>query len=139
VRCLVCDRLHTRQEVGWDTAWWGPGYRTQKPMLGQPACPECGGRLISSVVNFGDPLPQMEYELAEHHARRCELMLVLGSSLLVQPAASLVGSALESGARLVLVNRDKTPYDREVTLWAWTKIGEVIPPAVKRAKRAREA
>jgi hypothetical protein len=135
VRCLVCDRLHTRQEVGWDTARWGPGYRTQKPMLGQPACPECGGRLISSVVNFGDPLPQMEYELAEHHARRCELMLVLGSSLLVQPAASLVGSALESGARIVLVNRDKTPYDREVTLRAWTGIGEVIPPAVERAKR----
>jgi NAD-dependent SIR2 family protein deacetylase len=57
VRCSGCDRLHSCQEVGWDVGRWGPGYRTQKPLPGQPACPECGDRLISSVVNFGDPLP----------------------------------------------------------------------------------
>jgi NAD-dependent deacetylase len=136
VRCLGCNRLYTRQEAGWDTQRWGPGYRTQKPMPGQPACAACGGRLISSVVNFGDPLPQREYELAEQHARSCDLMLVLGSSLLVQPAASLVGLALRSGARVALVNRDKTPYDRAATLRVWTGIGEVIPPAVERTKRA---
>jgi NAD-dependent SIR2 family protein deacetylase len=53
----------------------------------------------------------------------------------VQPAASLVGLALKSGARVVLVNRGKTPYDRAATLREWTGIGEVIPPAVERAKR----
>ena len=73
---------------------------------------------------------------AEHHSRRCDLMLVLGSSLMVQPAAALVGLALRSGARVVLVNRGKTPYDRAATLRVWTGIGEVIPPAVERAKRA---
>jgi NAD-dependent deacetylase len=104
---------------------------------GQPACAACGGWLVSSVVNFGDPLPQTDYELAERHARRCDLMLVLGSSLQVQPAASLVGLALESGARIVLINRGKTPYDRASTLRVWTGIGEVIPPAVERTKRAR--
>src|SRR5919112_4926381 len=112
MRCLGCDRLHARQEVGWDTRRWGPGYRTQEPMPGQPVCAACGGRLISSVVNFGDHLPQGELTLAEEHARRCDLMLALGSSLTVQPAASLVGQALRSGARVVLVNRGKTPYDR---------------------------
>lgn len=136
MRCLGCDRLYARQEVGWDVRRWGPGYRTQKPVPGQPACSACGGRLISSVVNFGDPLPQGEYDLAEHHARCCDLMLVLGSSLLVTPAASLVGLALKSGARVVLVNQGKTPYDRAVTLRAWRGIGDVIPPAVERAKLA---
>jgi NAD-dependent SIR2 family protein deacetylase len=136
MRCLGCDRLYTRQEAGWDTKRWGPGYRTQKPVPGQPACAACGGRLVSSVVNFGDPLPQREYELAERHARRCELMLVLGSSLQVEPAASLVGLALKSGAQIVLINRGKTPYDRAATLRVWTGIGEVIPPAVERTKRA---
>jgi NAD-dependent SIR2 family protein deacetylase len=136
VRCLGCDRLYARQEVGWDTKLWGPGYRTQEPIPGQPACAACGGRLVSSVVNFGDPLPQRELAMAEGHARRCDLMLVLGSSLTVQPAASLVGLALGSGARVVLVNRGETPYDRAVTLRAWTGIGEVIPPAVERAKLA---
>jgi NAD-dependent SIR2 family protein deacetylase len=136
MRCLGCDRLYTRQEAGWDTARWGPGYRTEEPIPGQPACPDCGGRLVSSVVNFGDPLPQTELMLAEGHARRCDLMLVLGSSLTVRPASSLVGLALRSGARVVLVNRGKTPYDGAATLRAWTGIGEVIPPAVQRAKRA---
>jgi NAD-dependent deacetylase len=135
VRCLGCDQLYGRQEVGWDAARWGPGYRTQNPIPGQPVCPDCGGRLISAVVNFGDPMPERELVLAEGHARRCDVMLVLGSSLMVQPAASLVGLALRSGARVVLVNRGKTPYDGAATLRAWTGIGEVVPPAVERARR----
>ena len=136
MRCLGCDRLYTRQEVGWDRARWGPGYLTQKPVPGQPACATCGDRLISSVVNFGDPLPQKEMELAEQHVRRCDLMLVAGSSLTVQPAASLVGLALRSGARVVLVNQGKTPYDETVTLRTWAGTGEVIPPAAEQVKRA---
>jgi NAD-dependent deacetylase len=138
MRCLGCDRLYARQEVGWDVRRWGPGYRTQEPMPGQPVCAGCGGRLISSVVNFGDPMPQGKLALAEEHARRCDLMLALGSSLTVQPAASLVGRALRSGARVVLVNKGKTPYDRKATLRVWAGIGEVIPPGVERAKRALE-
>ena len=135
MRCLGCDRLRTRQEVGWDAARWGPGYRTQRPVPGQPACAHCGGRLVSSVVNFGDPLPHREYELADHHARDCDLMLALGSSLAVQPASSLVGIALRSGAHVALVNRGETPYDGAATLRVWAGIGEVLPPAVERAKR----
>jgi NAD-dependent SIR2 family protein deacetylase len=135
MRCLGCSRLYTHGEVGWDRDRWGPGYRTQRPVPGQPACAVCGGRLISSVVNFGDPLPYREFELAEEHARRCDLMLALGSSLVVTPAASLVGLALRSGARVVLVNQGETPYDGAVTLRAWSSIGEVIPPAVERVQR----
>jgi NAD-dependent SIR2 family protein deacetylase len=130
MRCLACDRQHTRQEVGWDANRWGPGYRTQKPVGGQPYCPACGGRLVSSVVNFGDPLPERELRLAAEHAGRCDLMLVLGSSLVVNPAASLVGLAVRRGARVVLVNRGETPYDEAVTLRLWEGIGDVFPPAV---------
>ena len=135
LRCLSCDRLYTRQEVGWDTNRWGRGYRTQKPLPGQSACTACGSRLVSSVVNFGDPLPQKELEQADQHAHQCDLMLVLGSSLMVNPAASLVGLALRSGAQVVLVNRGETPYDEAAALRAWAGIGELIPPAVERAKR----
>jgi NAD-dependent deacetylase len=83
-------------------------------------------------------LPQKELTLADQHARHCDLMLVLGSSLVVEPAASLVGLALRSGARVVLANQGKTPYDEAVTLRVWTGIGEVIPPAVERAKQVLE-
>jgi NAD-dependent SIR2 family protein deacetylase len=136
MRCLGCDRLYTRQEVGWDARRWGPGYRTHSPMPGQPVCADCGRRLISSVVNFGVPMPQKELALAEEHARRSDLMLALGSSLTVQPAASLVRLALRAGARVVLVNEGNTPYDRAATLRVWAGIGEVLPPAVEQAKRA---
>jgi NAD-dependent deacetylase len=54
----------------------------------------------------------------------------------VTPAASLVGLALRSGARVVLANQGETPYDDAVALRVWTGIGEVIPPAVERVERA---
>ena len=135
MRCLACDRLYTKQDVGWDAEKWGPGYRTQRPVGGQPDCPDCGGRLISSVVNFGDPMPQKEMLLSDRHARRADLMLVLGSSLVVNPAASLGGTAVRAGARVVLVNRGETPYDDRVTMRLWDGIGDVLPPAVERVKQ----
>jgi NAD-dependent deacetylase len=138
MRCTECGRTYTREEAGWYRDRWGPGFRTQRPITGQPICAVCGGRLISSVVNFGDSLPRGELALAEHHARRGDLMLVLGSSLMVQPAASLVGLALRSRRRVVLINQGKTPYDRAVTLRAWAGIGEVLPPAVEWVRRMLE-
>ncbi|MCA1553992.1 MAG: Sir2 family NAD-dependent protein deacetylase [Chloroflexi bacterium] len=132
MRCVECDQQFTRVAVGWDRERWGPAYRTQAPVAGQPPCPNCGGRLISSVVNFGDSLPQKELALAVQHARRCDLMLVLGSSLVVEPAASLVGLAIKQRAKVVLVNHGETPYDRRVSLRVWAGIAEVLPPAVER-------
>jgi NAD-dependent SIR2 family protein deacetylase len=136
LRCLGCDRLYTRQEVGWNMDRSRPGYRTQQPMAGQPTCAACGDRLIWSVVNFGDPLPQKEWALADQHARTCDLMLGLGFSLVVEPAASLVRQAIKFGAQVVLVNQGETPYDAAVTLRVWSGIGKVIPPAVERVSRA---
>ena len=81
-------------------------------MRGQPDCTDCGGRLASSVVDFGDPLPEKELMLADRHARDCDLMLVLGSSLTVRPASSLVGLALRLGARVVLINRGGEPVPK---------------------------
>ena len=135
MRCLKCDRQYPLRDVGWDRARFGPGYRTQRPVPGQAACPACGGRLISSVVNFGDPMPEREMTEAADHAAQCDLMLALGSSLVVNPAASLVGLAVESGARLVLVNKGETPYDNVAALRSWAGIGEVIPPAIERVRR----
>jgi NAD-dependent deacetylase len=135
MRCLHCDRLYSKQEVGQGSVGTGLPYPESHT---RPGCPNCGGRLISSVVNFGDPLPSEELALAERHAGNCDLMLALGSSLMVQPAASLVGLALRAGARVVLVNQGKTPYDRAATLRVWTGIGEVIPPAVEQVKRMLE-
>jgi NAD-dependent deacetylase len=85
------------------------------------------------VVNSGDPMPLREMMLAKPHARRCDPMLGLGSSLLVTPAAALVGLALGFGARVVLVNRGETPYDEAASPRVETGIGEAVPPALVRA------
>lgn len=96
---------------------------------GRDRC-SCGGRLVSSVVNFGQPLPQKELADSYRHSRNCDLFLVLGSSLVVTPAADMPRVALKSGARLVIINQGETPFDRMAHLRFEEGIGEVLPPAV---------
>ena len=94
----------------------------------------CGGRLVSSVVNFGQPLPQQELTNSYWHSRRCDLFIAAGSSLVVTPAADMPREAVQSGARLVIINKGETPLDRLAHLRFDEAIGEVLPPAVARLK-----
>jgi len=134
MKCYICDRRFTKDEVGWDEEKWGKGYRTSLPVKGQPCCPDCGGRIISSVINFGDPMPEKEMWLAEAHSKRCDLFIVLGSSLVVQPAANMPVYACKAGAKLVIVNQGETPCDKLARLRFHEGIVEVLPPAVERVK-----
>ena len=97
-------------------------------------CP-CGGRLESSVVDFGQPLPQRDLALSFEHARKCDLFVVAGSSLVVTPAADIPMEALRSGARLAILNRGETPLEKKALLRFHEPIGEVFPRGVKRLKR----
>ena len=101
--------------------------------LGLNSC-SCGGRLVSSVVNFGDSLPEKDLEDSFWHSSRCDLFIVVGSSLVVSPANDMPRVALQSGARLVIINQGETPMDRSCHLRFEEKIGEVLPPAVNRLK-----
>jgi NAD-dependent deacetylase len=90
--------------------------------------------LVSSVVDFGDPLPQNELQNASYHSSQCDLFLVVGSSLVVSPANEMPRIALESGARLVIINQGETPLDNRCHLRFEERIGEVLPPTVERLK-----
>jgi len=90
----------------------------------------CGGRLVSSVVNFGQSLPQKEVADSYWHSQNCDLFLVVGSSLVVTPAADMPRVAVESGARLVIINKGETPLDRLAHLRFEEGIGQILPPAV---------
>jgi len=100
---------------------------------GLDTCP-CGGRLAPSVVNFGQPLPQKELADSYWHSQNCDLFIVVGSSLVVTPAADMPKVALERGARLVITNQGETPFDRVAHLRFEERIGEVLPPAVAQLK-----
>jgi len=101
--------------------------------LGLNSC-SCGGKLVSSVVNFGDPLPEKDLEDSFWHSSRCDLFVVVGSSLVVSPANDMPRVALKSGARLVIINQGETPMDSKCHLRFEEKVGEVLPPAIDKLK-----
>jgi NAD-dependent deacetylase len=92
-----------------------------------PACTGCGGILKPGVVLFGQYLDDKVLDRARKIAAVSELFIAVGSTLQVEPAASLCLAAVEAGAKLVIVNRDPTPYDRYADEVITDPIGEAIP------------
>ena len=83
---------------------------------GIPYCEVCGGPLKPDIVFFGENLPAHALKSAIDEAMRADLMLVLGSTLLVHPAASIPGYALRNKAHLVIINNMATPLDSSASL-----------------------
>ena len=98
----------------------------------------CGGALVPSVVNFGQSLPERDLFLSFEHSRKSDFFVVVGSSLVVTPAADMPVEALRAGAKLVIVNAGATPLDRATHLRFHEKTGEVLPPVVKRLKTSMQ-
>lgn len=92
-----------------------------------PPCLACGGILKSATVMFGQNLDQEVLAEAMAIARACDLFLAVGSSLRVQPAASLAELAVEWGAKLVVMNAEPTPYDALADEVVREPIGEALP------------
>ncbi len=90
-----------------------------------PRC-ECGGLVKAAIISFGERMPEDAMAKATVFAEDADLFLVVGSSLLVQPAASLPLVAKRSGAALVIVNRDATPLDEYAELVLRESIGVVF-------------
>ncbi len=99
-----------------------------------PSC-SCGGDLVSSVVDFGQSLPEKDLMLSYEHSRNCDLFVVVGSSLVVTPAADMPREALMADARLVIINQGDTPFDEIAHMRFHEGIGEVLPKAMKKLKR----
>jgi NAD-dependent deacetylase len=92
-----------------------------------PGCLRCGGILKSATVMFGQPLDPVVLARAVRAAKECDLMLAIGSTLTVEPAASLCAVAVDHGASLVVVNRDPTPYDELAAEVIAEPIGTAVP------------
>jgi NAD-dependent deacetylase len=101
VRCLDCGRT------------WPAANVQQRLAAGEsePRCEVCGGPLRGATVLFGEALPEAALDRAAEVSAACDLMLVVGSSLVVQPAAQFPVVAKRGGARLAIVNRTPTPLD----------------------------
>ncbi|MFO8101616.1 MAG: Sir2 family NAD-dependent protein deacetylase [Dehalococcoidia bacterium] len=98
-------------------------------------CPICSGKLVSSVVDFGQSLPEKDLKEADQHSRKSDLFVVAGSSLVVFPAADMPRIALRAGARLVIVNQGETPLDSDCHLLFDEATGEVLPPVAQAVRK----
>ena len=92
-----------------------------------PPCVTCGGILKSATVSFGQPLVPEVIEAAIGAAEEADLLLAIGTSLQVYPVANVVPLAKSSGARVVIVNGEPTPFDQLADAVIRAPIGEVLP------------
>jgi NAD-dependent deacetylase len=97
----------------------------------QPACPGCGGLLRPDVVWFGEPLDHHLLEAAWRAAREAQAMLVVGTSAVVQPAASLAHVAKQVGATVIQVNLEPTSHTDRVDYALLGPAGEILPQLVE--------
>lgn len=92
-----------------------------------PECPGCGGVMKPDVVLFGEQLPGVALQRAKQYARDADVLLAAGSSLTVQPAASLPRIADHNGATLVIVNLEETPVSDSAAFDIRGDVTEVLP------------
>ena len=116
VRCMSCDALSTDHEA----------FKRITSGDSAPDC-SCGGYLKPDTISFGQAMPEDEVKRATALAQGCDLFLVVGSTLLVHPAALLPDMARRSGAFLAIVNLSETPYDAVCDVRIQGKAGEVLP------------
>jgi NAD-dependent deacetylase len=119
-RCLACGLRHEFDDLR-------PGFVERGEL---PACRACGGIVKTATISFGQPMPAEPMARAEAAALACDLFLVLGSSLVVYPAASFPPLAQRNGARLVIVNREPTEQDVLADLVLHDEIGPVMSEVV---------
>ena len=124
VTCLECDARTPRQAIQAELV---AGVEV-------PHCARCGGLLKNCTVSFGQSLPEAALRAAEQAARACDLCLVVGSSLVVYPAAQVPLYAAARGTPVVIVNATETPLDSRACLVVREQAGTVLPAAVAAAE-----
>ena len=123
-KCLKCGKYYPMTEV---REWIAQGEEV-------PDCPACGGLIKPDAVFFGEAMPVWETSEAQRRAQSCDLCIVIGSSLVVYPAALMPQYAVQSGARLIIVNRDATELDRVADVCIHASAGETMSKLIKRVK-----
>ena len=118
--CLECGERHELADL-------------RSPFLDEgriPICRRCGGLVKTATISFGQPMPETPMRRARHETLACDLFLVLGSSLVVYPAAGFPLLARAHGAALAIVNREPTDLDGEADLVLHDEIGPTMTEAV---------
>jgi len=119
-RCMTCGKLHT---LPMDICKEPEGGRRLMP----PVCLDCGGLVRPGVVWFGEELPVKELQAAFAAAQTCDVLISIGTSGLVQPAARIPTLAKQAGASVIQINPSITGLDKECTWSLRGAAGEIMP------------
>jgi NAD-dependent deacetylase len=95
-----------------------------------PDCPACGGFIKTATVSFGQSMPEIAMQRAQELTLVCDLLLAIGSSLVVWPAAGFPLMAKRNGAALVIINREPTEFDELADLVIRDDIGAALSPFI---------
>ncbi len=126
VKCLSCGhRLPMESVID----------RVKAEDLDEPLCNKCRGILKPEGIFFGEALPEEALHQAIHYSHNCDLFLVVGSTLLVTPAAHMPAYALEGGATLVVLNIGPTPMDSRAAMVVNAKAGEFMQQVMEEVKQ----
>ncbi len=128
VRCMGCGKLYSEEKAH------------QRVAQGDlaPEC-DCGGYLKPDTISFGQSMPEQAVAQAQQLCLRCDLLLAIGSTLQVYPAAALPGLAKENSAFLALINLSKTPYDAVCDLRIQGKAGLVMQAVLEEVEKQLNA
>lgn len=102
-----------------------------------PKCASCGGPIKPNVILFGEQLPFREFQAAKDATRKCDLMIVIGSSLEVAPASDLPILATSTGAKLIIINLEMTESDKIADVVIHERAARVLPAIVQRLETER--
>jgi NAD-dependent deacetylase len=118
--CLDCGHRHELDAI-------------RKIFLGAgklPLCEKCDGIVKTATISFGQSMPEIQMARAQDETMACDLFIVIGSSLVVYPAAGFPRIAKRKGAKLAIVNRDPTDQDSDADLVVQAEIGSIMSRAV---------
>lgn len=104
----------------------------------EPRCDACSGFIKPATISFGQAMPEKEMIMAYECASRCDLFLMIGSSLQVEPAASIPREAHRAGAKLIFINRTETPWDSIATILFRENAGQVLAEIVEGMRKSYE-
>jgi len=122
--CLGCGRKYPSEEV---QVRLEAGEKV-------PTCEACGGIMKPDVIQFGQAMPEKETAEAQKRAAGCDLLMAIGSSLVVYPAAQMPLIAKENGAKLVIINLMPTPHDQYADVVINEKIGDTLPRIIEQVR-----
>ncbi len=120
-KCLECETRHELKDL-------------REPFLERgviPTCRHCGGLVKTAIISFGQPMPEEPMRTAREETLACDLFLVLGSSLVVHPAAGFPLLAKRNGAKLAILNRDPTDLDPVADLVLHDELGPALSEVVQ--------